>query len=57
MECVIMKKEQCSICGSTINLVEVKDKGYPSYLICKYCLEEQQAFEGDEDVLKFFFED
>lgn len=52
-----MKKEQCSICGSTINLVEVKDKGYPSYLICKYCLEEQQAFEGDEDVLKFFFED
>lgn len=46
--------KQCSICGSTINLVEVKEQGYSPYLICKCCLEEQQELEGCED---FFFED
>lgn len=51
------KRKTCSICGNTINVVEVKEKGHlPSY-ICQYCLEEQKELEGDEDALKFFFED
>lgn len=46
------KRKQCSICGNTINLVEVKEQGYPARLVCQCCLDEEAEDEVALDDLK-----